>query len=134
MPGLSHFMLGSTYNALREVARDHPVVVLVAARGRAFALIMSSAEESEPHGLSLMLTADDLLSLRGSAEQAGLRSRADTRDGNTDERLGIHMRKMNVNHQPLRVLADIWRKIVKPVFDYLQLEVSSDRIMDTPPS
>jgi tetratricopeptide (TPR) repeat protein len=90
MPGLSHFMLGNTYETLREVARKHPVVVLVAARGRAFALIMSSAEESEPHALGLTLTSDDLQSLRGSAEQAGLRSRADTRDGNTDERLGIH--------------------------------------------
>jgi hypothetical protein len=133
MPGLSHFMLGSTYETLRKVARDHPVVVLVAARDHALALIMSSAEENEPHALGLALTSDDLLSLRGSAEQAGLRSRADTRDGNTDERLGIHMRKMNVNHQPLRVLADIWRKIVKPVIDHLQLEVGSDNNMDFPP-
>jgi tetratricopeptide (TPR) repeat protein len=127
MPGLSHFMLGSTYEALREVARDHPVVVLVAARGHAFALIMSGAEESEPHALSLTLTSDDLLSLRGSAEQAGLRSRADTRDGHTDARMQVQISKMNVNHQPLRVLADIWRSIVKPVIDYLQLEVRSDR-------
>jgi hypothetical protein len=132
MPGLSHFMLGSTYNTLREVARDHPVVVLVAARGRAFALIMSSAEENEPHALSLALTSDDLLSLRGSAEQAGLRSRADTRDGHTDARVRVQISKMNVNHQPLRVLADIWRKIVKPVIDHLQLEVCSDNSMDLP--
>jgi hypothetical protein len=132
MPGLSHFMLGSPYETLREVARDHPVVVLVAARDHAFALIMSSAVESEPHALGLTLTSDDLLSLRESAERAGLRSRADTRDGSTDERLGIHMNKMNVNHQPLRVLADIWRKIVKPVIDYLQLKVCSDKIMDFP--
>jgi hypothetical protein len=132
MPGLSHFMLGSTYDALREVARNHPVVVLVAARGHAFALIMSGAGESKPHALRLTLTSDDLLSLRGSAEQAGLRSRADTRDGNTDERLGIHMRKKNVNHQPLRVLADIWRKIVKPVINYLQLQVCSDNSMNLP--
>jgi tetratricopeptide (TPR) repeat protein len=129
MPGLSHFMLGSTYEALREVARDHPVVVLVAARGHAFALIMSGAEKSEPHALSLTLTSDDLLSLRGSAEQAGLRSRADTRDGHIDARMRVQISKMNVNHQPLRVLADIWRKIVKPVIDYLQLEVCSDDSM-----
>jgi tetratricopeptide (TPR) repeat protein len=133
MPGLSYFMLGSTYDTLREVARDHPVVVLVAARDRAFAVIMSGAGENEPHALGLTLTSDDLLALRGSAEQAGLRSRADTRDGNTDERLGIHMSKMNVKHQPLRVLADIWRKIVKPVIDHLQLEVCSDKGMYFPP-
>jgi hypothetical protein len=132
MPGLSHFMLGSTYETLREVARDHPVVVLVAARGHAFALIMSSAEDNEPHVLGLTLTSDDLLSLRASAEQAGLRSRADMRDGNTDARVRVQISKMNVNHQPLRVLADIWRKIVKPVIDYLQLEVRSDKSMDFP--
>jgi tetratricopeptide (TPR) repeat protein len=131
MPGLSHFMLGSTYEALREVARDHPVVVLVAARGHAFALIMSGAEESEPHALSLTLTSDELLSLRGSAEQAGLRSRADTRDGHTDARMRVQISKMNVNHQPLRVLAGIWRKIVKPVIEYLGLEVCSDRSIDS---
>jgi tetratricopeptide (TPR) repeat protein len=130
MPGLSHFMLGGTYEALREVACNHPVVVLVAARGHAFALIMSGAGETEPHALSLTLTLDDLLSLRGSAEQAGLRSRADTRDGHTDARMRVQISKMNVNHQPLRVLADIWRKIVKPVIDHLQLEVCSDRSID----
>jgi hypothetical protein len=134
MPGLSHFMLGSTYETLREVARDHPVVVLVAARDHAFALIMSGAGENEPpHALDLTLTSDDLLSLRGSAEQAGLRSRADTRDGNTDARVRVQISKMNVNHQPLRVLADIWRKIVKPVIDHLQLEVCSDKSMHFPP-
>jgi tetratricopeptide (TPR) repeat protein len=132
MPGLSHFMLGSTYEALREVARNHPVVVLVAARGHAFALIMSSAEETEPHALSLTLTSDDLLSLRGSAEQAGLRSRADTRDGHTDTRVRVQISKMNIHHQPLRVLADLWRKIVKPVIDHLQLEVCSERSIDFP--
>jgi hypothetical protein len=130
MPGLSHFMLGNTYDTLREVARNHPVVVLVAARGHAFALIMSDAGESKPHALRLTLTSDDLLSLRGSAEQAGLRSRADTRDGHADARMRVQISKMNVNHQPLRVLADIWRKIVKPVIDHLQLEVCSDKSMD----
>jgi hypothetical protein len=132
MPGLSHFMLGSTYETLREVARNHPVVVLVAARGHAFALIMSGAGETEPHALSLTLTSDDLWSLRGSAEQAGLRSRADTRDGHTDARVRVQISKMNIYHQPLRVLADIWRKIVKPVIDYLQLKVCSDESMDFP--
>jgi hypothetical protein len=130
MPGLSHFMLGSTYKALREVARHHPVVVLVAARGHAFALIMSGADKNEPHALRLTLTSDDVLSLRGSAEQAGLRSRADMRDGHTDARVRVQISKMNVNHQPLRVLAVIWRKIVKPVIEYLALEVCSDTSMD----
>jgi hypothetical protein len=133
MPGLAHFMLGSTYETLRETARNHPVVVLVASRGHAFALIMSSALEDEPHALRLDLTSDDLLSLRGSAEQAGLRSRADTREGNTSERMQVQISKMHPHHQPIRVLADIWRKIVKPVIDYLGLEVCRDKSIDFPP-
>jgi tetratricopeptide (TPR) repeat protein len=127
MPGLARFMLGSTYETLREAARNHPVVALVATRGHAFAIVMRSAVENEPHALHLDFTSDDLLSLRGSVEQAGLRSRADTRDGHTDARLLVKISKMNPHHQPLRVLADIWRKVVKPVIDYLGLEVCGDK-------
>jgi hypothetical protein len=132
MPGLARFMLGSTYETLREAARNDPVVTLVAARGHAFALIVSSALEDEPYPLCLDLTSHDLLSLRGSAEQAGLRSRANTRDSHTDTRLLVQISKRNVHHQPLRVLADIWRKIVKPVIDYLGLEVCGDSSMNFP--
>jgi hypothetical protein len=137
MPGLAHFMLGSTYETLREAARNHPVVVLVAAHGHAFAMVMQSSVESEPHALRLDLTSDGVLALRVSATQAGLRSRADQRDGNTDgnrdERIQVQISKLNVNHQPLRVLANLWRKIVKPVIDYLQLEVRSDKSIHFPP-
>jgi tetratricopeptide (TPR) repeat protein len=129
MPGLARFMLGSTYETLREAACDHPVVVLVAARGYAFALIMATAVQDEPHTLRLDLTSDDLLSLRDSARQAGLRSGSDTRDGNIDERMRVQISKMNVDHQSFRVLADVWRKIVKPVIYYLGLEVCSDQGM-----
>jgi hypothetical protein len=127
MPGLARFMLGSTYDTLREAARDHPVVVLVASRGHAFALIMASALENEPQALRLDFTSDELLSLRSSAEQAGLRSRADTREGNTRKRMQVQISKRNADHQPLRVLGDIWRKIVKPVIDYLGLQVCGDK-------
>jgi tetratricopeptide (TPR) repeat protein len=124
MPGLARFMLGSTYETLREAARDHPVIVLVAAHGYAFALILASAVQDEPHTLRLDLTSDSLLSLGDSARQAGLRSRLDMRDGNIDERMRVQISKRNVDHQSFRVLADIWRKIVKPVIEHLRLEVS----------
>jgi tetratricopeptide (TPR) repeat protein len=132
MPGLSRFMLGSTYETLREAARNHPVVVLVAARGHAFALVMSGAAEDEPHALRLDFTVDDLASLRGSVEKAGLRSRAGVPDGDPDSRLGMDKSTIHVNHQPLRVLARIWGKIVKPVIDHLRLEVSAPRTGDLP--
>jgi tetratricopeptide (TPR) repeat protein len=124
-PGSERFMLGNTYEALREAARKHPVVVLVAGRGHAYALIMSNATQSQPHALRLELTSDQVSALRLSVEQAGLRSRADMRGCESEARLGLvaHRIGTNVNHKPHKVLAEIWRKIIQPVFRCLQLEV-----------
>jgi tetratricopeptide (TPR) repeat protein len=130
-PGLERFKLGKTYSTLRNAACDHPVVVLVAGRGHAFALLMASAVEDEPQTLDLDLTSDDVQSLQSAAQDAGLRSRADTRADNSDAvglRLGLKKIKksgLHVDHKPLPVLADIWNKIVKPVLDHLNIKVSS---------
>jgi hypothetical protein len=118
-------MLGASYNTLRMAAREHPVIVLVAGRGHAFALIMSNAAEDQPHALRLDLTSDYLSALRVSAEQAGLRSRADMRNCKPEARLGLAPRRTEtgVNHKSYQVLAEIWRKIIQPILHYLQLEV-----------
>jgi tetratricopeptide (TPR) repeat protein len=123
--GSERFMLGASYDKLRMAAREHPVIVLVAGRGHAFALIMSNAAEDQPHALRLDLTSDDLSALRVSAEQAGLRSRADMRHCEPEVRLGLASRrtKPGVNNKSHQVLADIWRKIIQPILRYLQLEV-----------
>jgi tetratricopeptide (TPR) repeat protein len=125
MPGLERFMLGTTYNTLRMAAREHPVIVLVAGRGHAYALIMSNGTEDRPHALRLGLTSDAVSALRLSAEQAGLRSRADMRGYEPEARLGLASRriKTDVNHEPHKVLAEIWRKVIQPVMEYLQLQV-----------
>jgi tetratricopeptide (TPR) repeat protein len=125
MPGRERFMLGASYDTLRMAAREHPVIVLVAGRGHAFALIMSNATEDQPHALRLDLTSDDLSALRVSAEQAGLRSRADMRHCKPEARLGLASRRTEngVNQKSHQVLAEIWRKIIQPVLCYLQLEV-----------
>jgi tetratricopeptide (TPR) repeat protein len=123
LPGHQHFMLRKTYETLREAAREHPVVLLVTSRGHSFALVMANAHEEQPHMLRLSLTSEDLTSLGNSAEQAGLCSRADTRDSNSGTRLGLQARETHLNSKPLRVLTDIWHKIVKPVIVHLRLEV-----------
>jgi tetratricopeptide (TPR) repeat protein len=132
MPGRERFMLGASYNTLRMAAREHPVIVLVAGRGHAFALIMSNAAEDQPHALRLDLTSDDLSALRVSAEQAGLRSRADMRNCEPEARLGLaSCRTENgVNHKPHRVLREIWCKIIQPILHYLQLEVCTSTRFD----
>jgi tetratricopeptide (TPR) repeat protein len=123
MPGLNRFMLGASYDTLRMAAREHPVIVLVAGRCHAFALIMSNAAEDHPHALRLDLTSNDLSVLRVSAEQAGLRSRADMRNCDSGTRIRYQKTETDDNHKPHRVLREIWRKIIQPVLRYLQLEV-----------
>jgi hypothetical protein len=117
-------MLGSTYATLRKAAHKHPVVVLVAGRGHAFALIMSSAAQDQPHALRLEINSDELSALRVSAEQAGLRSRADMRDREPGTRIRYQKTETDDNHKSHQVLREIWRKITLPVLRYLQLEVS----------
>jgi tetratricopeptide (TPR) repeat protein len=123
--GSERFMLGNTYATLREAARTHPVIVLVAGRGHAFALIMSNAAKDQPHALRLELTWDELSALRISAEQAGLRSRADMRDCESGTRIRYQKTETDDNHKPHRVLREIWCKIIQPVLRYLQLEVGT---------
>jgi tetratricopeptide (TPR) repeat protein len=125
MNGLERFMLGASYDTLRMAAHEHPVAVLVAGRGHAFALIISNATQDQPHTLRLDLTSDDLSALRVSAERAGLRSRADMRDCEPEARLGLASRRTEtgINHKPHQVLAEIWHKVIQPVIEYLQLEV-----------
>jgi tetratricopeptide (TPR) repeat protein len=130
MPELERFMLGNTYDMLRKAAREHPVVLLVAGRGHALALIMSNAAHDEPHALRLELTSDDLSALRVSAEQAGLRSRANMWDCKSDARLGYRRTETDVNHKPHRVLREIWRKIIQPILGYLQIEVCTSTRCD----
>jgi hypothetical protein len=125
-PGSERYMLGTTYATLCKAAHKHPVVVLMAGRGHAFALNMSNAAQDQPHTFCLELTSDDVLALRLSAKLAGLRSRADSmRGGEPEARLGIVSRRIEavVNHKPHQVLAEIWRKVTQPVINYLQLEV-----------
>jgi tetratricopeptide (TPR) repeat protein len=76
MPGLARFMLGSTYETLRDAACSHPVVVLVAAHDHAFALIMPSSSYASPDILRLNVASHTLQSFANSVGQANLRCRA----------------------------------------------------------
>jgi tetratricopeptide (TPR) repeat protein len=127
MPGLARFMLGSPYETLSEAARDHPVVVLVAARGHAFALIMASSSSTGPDILRLDVANDVLQSFTNSVEQGNLRYRGDSpsrddgslADPNSPDRAmrpGDHLTRRSP-------LARLWLSVVKPVLTHLGLTV-----------
>jgi hypothetical protein len=121
MPGLKRFMLGKTYAQLRQAASTHPVVVLVSAQGHVYALVIPNAVREHPDVLPLKITSDRLALLRHTATQAGLRTRKAMQDiNNGAER---YMGPGRFKDTPLGTLADLWKEIVKPVVDYLQLPV-----------
>jgi hypothetical protein len=121
MPGLDRFMLGHTYAELRKIANKYPVVVLVAARGQAYTLIISDSKADSPHPLALAITSDKLSSLRGYAGRAGLRNGQFPDHMDEDTRLGLA--KPVKKDESMAVLSELWLHVVKPVLDYLQLQV-----------
>jgi hypothetical protein len=121
MPGLERFMLGRVYAELRETAREHPVAVLVSARGHVYALILRSAIQENPDALLLNITPDRLALLRDTVARAGLRNGNVVQDIETEfERA---MGPGNFDATPLGTLANLWDEIVKPVIDHLHLPV-----------
>jgi hypothetical protein len=116
-------MLGHAYTELRKTANKHPVVVLVAARGQAYALIISDSKANSPHPLALSITSDKLSSLRDYAGRAGLRNGQSPEHMDENTRLGLA--KPAKKDTSMAVLSDLWLHVVKPVLDYLQLQVQT---------
>jgi tetratricopeptide (TPR) repeat protein len=121
MPGLDRFMLGHTYAQLRETASKHPAIVLVAARGQAYALIMPDSKVDSPYPLPLAITLDSLSLLRDFASRAGLRNGQSPDHMDEDARLGLA--KPIKKDASMAVLSELWLHVVKPILDYLQVEV-----------
>jgi hypothetical protein len=138
LPGLAHFMLGNTYDTLRDAARDHPVVVLVAGHTRAFAIIMPSSTHANPDFLPLEVAWNDLRSLTDTAGRTNLRYRAGSTEHRrveaTDQEIPItespdHERAMRAGNfaSDWSLLASLWRDVVKPILMRLHLAVRRPR-------
>jgi hypothetical protein len=121
MPGLERFMLGKTYAQLRETAREHPVVVLASAHGFVYALIIRNSVQEHPDEIRLKVSSDHLARLRRTATQAGLRTRNIMRDVEVES--DRQMRPGRFKDTALGTLSELWKEIVKPVLDHLQLTV-----------
>jgi hypothetical protein len=126
MPGLERFMLGKTYAQLRKTARKHPVVVLASAHGLVYALIIRNSVQEHPDEIRLTVSSDHLARLRRTATQAGLRTRHVMRD--VEVRSDRQMRPGRFKDTALGTLSELWKEIVKPDLDHLQLTV---RILPT---
>jgi hypothetical protein len=132
LPGLERFMLGESVDALRTAASDHPVVVLVGARGHYYALVLAASLANGHVVLSLNLSDEDLTSLsftRGF-------TRARWSDVLTEEKpeegdRGTFKKTEGAPSTPLGgQLQTLWHKVTKPVLAHLGLEVSSQTSLD----
>jgi hypothetical protein len=118
-------MLGEPYANICMASCQHPVVILVEARGYFYALIICSSFE-EPASLRLELEKDDLKgflpfhdirrSHRNSAMTGTIKAIA-----SISEARGL--RKGVTTSPCIHQLRFIWAKVVKPVLDCLGFQV-----------
>jgi hypothetical protein len=123
IPGLERFMLGRTYAQLRHTANEHPVIVLVSARGHVYALIIRDSTQGDPEEIRLEITPDRLSLLRDTAACVGLRQgEVDVQDLQMESERAIRLSRHRESN-PLATLADLWHCVVKPIINHLQLQV-----------
>jgi hypothetical protein len=126
LPGLHHFMLGESFETLCSTAASHPVVVLVGARGRYYALVIALAQ---PYGhalISLDLTEEDLESLSYTPSPSGARRCAVAPDDVPPkvERAQFNKSARSYSGPFDGQLKTLWHKVVKPVLECLGLKAS----------
>jgi DNA-directed RNA polymerase subunit N (RpoN/RPB10) len=129
--GLDRFMLGETFETLCTVASQHPVVVLVSARGQHYALIMAKMFAQRHMLISLDLSDDDLANLSsGYGSTKAHRSAAIPEQTLKGDRVGFK-KTADASSGPLDgQLQTLWHKVVKPVLDHLGLEAGVRNIYD----
>jgi hypothetical protein len=120
-------MMGETYETLCTAASNHPVVVLVGARGHCYALIVATSIALGHALLPLQLTFEDVQNLSFAHVVLQPQRRGSMPEDNQLEvqrmSLGVSARQRS---GPLnRLLKALWSKVVKPVLNILQLKVSA---------
>jgi hypothetical protein len=141
LPSLNRFMRGSTFETLRQVAHDHPVVMLVSCDNESYAVMISSPSQDQPDVIELEVTLERMVQLQGRTRGAGYHMRESANCGSrdswsepTEDSAGpddmerLTMRLSDASHTLNGVLCELWKIIVKPVLDKLSFEV---RVFDT---
>jgi tetratricopeptide (TPR) repeat protein len=132
LPGLGRFMLGEKFETLRTVAADHPVVVLVGARGRYYALIIASSLFQEHVLVSLELDDEDLKKLSITASSLRQHRDVSTPEQAQEEGKRAPLMKSARSSSSLlcRQLKVLWIKVVRPILNHLGLQASDGYIFD----
>jgi tetratricopeptide (TPR) repeat protein len=147
LPGLEDFMQPRGINTLKKAAVSGPIAIITATDSTCFALIVTSTKDVQFLRLSeLVFPAVDRL----AALSRGLSSPSSTFDSFVatltrdhhmdssglqveDRLLGALEGQINVDPNDVfrKLLADLWKNIVKPVFGALNLQVSTGILSST---
>jgi hypothetical protein len=120
-PGLEGFMRGSSPEELIKAASTHPVVLLVAKDKECRALVIRSSNAPLS---SIQLPGVDPLQLQDIVKKAiRYRNVLDWTANDDDD--DDPSRTMGARQPPLGgMLAILWKSIVKPILDHLNIQVS----------
>jgi hypothetical protein len=126
LPGLDRFMLGKTFETLLAVAFDHPVIVLVGARGRHYALILDPSFDRGHDIIELNISIEDWKNLSLASSTMSAHRRAAVREEKPEEGDRASHKKTGRSTSGPRdgQLKTLWHKVVKPVLNCLGLKVS----------
>jgi hypothetical protein len=126
LPGLDRFMLGETFETLRAVATDHPVVVLVSARNHHYAFAMASWLTQGSGLVSFDLSDEDLQNLSFTPGATRLRRGEIALEETqaSDERAPLKKTAYSSSGLLDGQLITLWHKVVKPVLDHLGFQAS----------
>jgi hypothetical protein len=130
LPGLDRFMLAETYSTLASVASVHPVVVLVGAHGRFYAVLLTS--DTQNHALlPLDWRSEDFDGALAIMNSARSHRGAHSPPGESEEPSGedikraAKIRKITPVTSSSRWLRLLWFKLVRPVLDRLGIKVGT---------
>jgi tetratricopeptide (TPR) repeat protein len=125
-PGLERFMRGPSYPELIQVASSHTVVILATGDTVCHAVIISSASAHPVHLTLESIAASDLEIIGNDIREydSNVRAMPGLAVATEMRRIYVNGRREDPAQRKLhQALQRLWHGIVKPVLDYLGLEV-----------
>jgi hypothetical protein len=113
-------MRGQPFEELAQSAARSAVVLLIAAEGECYSLILRLDEQIPLIIKFSNITPDELTTMSLIASAAQMRGSVPP-DSAHDDRIGMKISSSGIYSNP--ALAKLWTVVVKPVIDCLQLQV-----------
>jgi hypothetical protein len=116
-------MRGPSYESLVKSASAHPVAVLIPGEDSCHALIIKPLDEAPSFIVLKNIARSDLERFQRSSATSQTRGSASESENDLNDR-GIGIDKQKRRSTVIQMLAKMWKAVVKPVIEYLGMDVS----------